>query len=111
MNRENTAGAELARGRRRTDDPITGGLFLIGLGILLFTGWWWPGIMVALGIAVGAGLAFRGQFASAIIAAAIFFSIPFVVDNASKIPLQTYGPMVLIGLGAIGLIRAFSGRS
>jgi hypothetical protein len=38
-----------------TRDGIAGGLLLIGIGVLLLTGWWWPGIMVVLGIAVGAG--------------------------------------------------------
>ena len=40
---------------------ISGGILLIGLGILLFSGWWWPGIMFAIGLSAGAELVFRGK--------------------------------------------------
>ncbi len=30
---------------------ITGGVWLIGIGVLFATGWWWPGIMFVIGIA------------------------------------------------------------
>ena len=29
---------------------LMGGVWLIGLGILFFTGWWWPGIMFVIGV-------------------------------------------------------------
>ena len=58
--------------RRRNHNPITGGLLLIGIGVLALTGWWWPGIMVVLGIAVGAGLVFRGRYLLGAIIAALF---------------------------------------
>lgn len=91
--------------RRRTRDGITGGLLLIGIGVLALTGWWWPGIMVVLGIAIGAGLVFRGRYLQGAIMAAIFFAIPFLVE--ADIPWEIFGPMVLIGVGAIVLIKAF----
>ena len=59
--------------KRHVRDGITGGLLLIGLGVLLFTGSWWPGIMVVLGIAIGAGLVFRGRYLAGAVLAAIFF--------------------------------------
>jgi len=31
--------------KQRMAGGISGGIFLIGLGVLLATGWWWPGIM------------------------------------------------------------------
>ena len=43
--------------RSRSRNGITGGLILVGIGVLALTGWWWPGIMVVLGIAIGSGLA------------------------------------------------------
>ena len=43
----------MERGRSR--NGITGGLILVGVGVLALTGWWWPGIMVVLGIAIGEG--------------------------------------------------------
>ncbi len=91
--------------KRRQGDGITGGLFLIGLGILVFTGWWWPGIMVVLGIAIASGLAFRGRYLQAAIMALIFFGIPILVS--ANIPWEIFGPMILIGLGIVVLVKAF----
>jgi hypothetical protein len=91
--------------KRHARDGITGGLLLVGLGVLLLTGWWWPGIMVVLGIAIGAGLAFRGRYLAALVMAAIFFAIPLL--TTTNIPWNIFGPMVLIGLGAVVLVKAF----
>jgi hypothetical protein len=91
--------------RERAHNPITAGLLLVGLGVLLLTGWWWPGIMVVLGIAIGAGLVFRGRYLAGLVAAAIFFTVPLL--TRAPIPWHIFGPMVLIGAGAVVLIRAF----
>ena len=91
--------------RERTRDGITGGLLLIGIGILALTGWWWPGIMVVLGIAIGSGLVFRGRYLQGLVVAAIFFAIPLL--TATEIPWGIFGPMVLIGVGAVVLVKAF----
>jgi hypothetical protein len=91
--------------RRRNHSPITGGLLLIGIGVLALTGWWWPGIMVVLGIAVGAGLVFRGRYLLGAIIAALFFAIPLLAE--ANIPWAIYGPMILIGIGAVVLVKAF----
>ena len=89
----------------RTRNPITGGLLLIGLGVLALTGWWWPGIMVVLGIAIGSGLVFRGRYLAAAVIAAIFFTIPLLTE--ADIPWQIFGPMVLIGAGLVVLAKTF----
>ena len=86
-------------------NPITAGLLLIGLGVLALTGWWWPGIMVVLGIAIGSGLVFRGRYLAGAVVAAIFFAIPLLTD--ANIPWAIFGSMVLIGVGAVVLIKAF----
>jgi len=91
--------------RQRTRNPITAGLLLIGIGILLLTGWWWPGIMVVLGIAIGAGLVFRNRYLEGAVVAAIFFAIPFL--SQTDIPWNIFGPMVLIGIGLVVMIKAF----
>lgn len=33
---------------KRKADAISNGIFLIGIGILVFTGFWWPGILLVL---------------------------------------------------------------
>jgi hypothetical protein len=57
-----TPAAPAAQGRRRRYGAewggIVGGLWLIGIAVLAVTGWWWPGIMVLIGIsALVSGLA------------------------------------------------------
>ena len=98
--------------RRHVRDGITGGLFLIGIGVLLFTGWWWPGMMVVLGIAIGAGLVFRGRHLAGLVMAAIFFAVPFLTQimTQTEIPWNIFGPMILIGLGVVALVKAFGLR-
>ena len=95
--------------RERTRDGVTGGLLLMGIGVLLLTGWWWPGIMVVLGIAIGAGLVFRGRYLAGLVMAAIFFAIPLLTQimTQTEIPWNIFGPTILIGLGAVALAKAF----
>ncbi|MDX1438109.1 MAG: hypothetical protein R3335_14960 [Anaerolineales bacterium] len=95
--------------RKRQGDAVSGGIFLISLGVLIFTGWWWPGIMVAIGLASGAGLIFRGNLWSGLLSLAFFLSIPIVVwiIQETDISWTLVGAWVLIGLGVIVLARAF----
>jgi len=55
-------------GMNRTEkrvDALGSGTFLIGLGVLFATGWWWPGIMFVVGLTaiVEALAAGRGWYA------------------------------------------------
>jgi hypothetical protein len=88
---------------------ISGGIFLIGLGVLFFTNWWWPGIMVVLGLAGCAELVFRGQIGRGIGTLAFFLAIPTVLWLIRVTPIrwEIFGPLVLIGLGVIILVKAF----
>ena len=67
---------------------ISGGIFLISLGVLILTGWWWPGIMIAVGLAGGAELIFRGKVGQGIGTLAFFCAIPIFVwlVQAVRIP-------------------------
>jgi len=69
-------------GKEKTAGGITAGLILIGIGVLAFTDEWWPGIMVVIGVAVIAGMLYRGQFLSTLPIALIFFGIPAVIELA-----------------------------
>ena len=88
---------------------ISGGIFLISLGVLLFTGWWWPGIMFAIGLAAGAELVFRGKTVRGVGTLAFFCAIPIAVWIIQEvaIPWSLVGPVVLIGIGVIALVKAF----
>jgi hypothetical protein len=91
------------------EDRKRKGIFLISLGVLLATGWWWPGIMIAIGLSGGAELIFRGKIAGGIGTLVFFCSIPIVVAiiQATNIPWGVVGALVLIGIGVITLIKAF----
>ena len=95
--------------KRKQASAISGGIFLIGLGVLLFTGWWWPGIMVVLGLAGCAELVFRGQIWRGIGTLAFFLAIPAILWLTRVTPIRwgIVGPLVLIGIGVIVLVKAF----
>jgi hypothetical protein len=95
--------------RQRKASGISGGIFLISLGILIITGWWWPGIMIAIGLSSGAELVFRGKVGRGIGTLAFFCAIPIAVwlIQRATIPWGLVGPMILIGIGIIVLVKAF----
>ncbi len=89
--------------KKRQADGIAGGIFLISLGILLFTGWWWPGIMVAIGLSSGASLIFRGRTWAGIASLVFFCGIAIIVEliRVTAITWGLVGPFILIGIGVI----------
>jgi len=95
--------------KKKRASSISGGIFLIGLGVLLFTGWWWPGIMLVIGLSGGAELIFRGQTARGIGTIAFFsaFPISWALVQTTEISWAIVGPFILIALGAITLVKAF----
>ncbi len=96
-------------GKPRQASGISAGILLISLGVLIYTGEWWPGIMIALGLAFGAELVFRGQIARAIGTLVVFWGIALVavVVKAVDVPWGIIAPLILIGLGIIVLVKAF----
>jgi hypothetical protein len=105
---ENSTSAVEAQ-KKRQASAISGGIFLICLGVLIFTGWWWPGIMFAIGLSGGAELIFRGRIWQGIGTLAFFSAIPIVVwmIEETQIPWSVVGPLILIGIGVIILTKAF----
>ena len=104
-----TYAKDMNKDKKRTASAISGGIFLICLGVLLYTGWWWPGIMFAVGLSGGAELVFRGQTVRGIGTLAFFCAIPVAiwVIQETEIPWSIVGPLVLVGLGIIVLVKAF----
>ena len=84
--------------KQRMASAIWLGIFLIGLGVLLFTGWWWPGIMVVLGLAGCAALVFRGQTAKGIGTLALFWGTQ-LQRQAGR---GARGQLGVVGLQALG---------
>lgn len=97
------------KAQKRRASSISGGIFLISLGILLFTGWWWPGIMFAIGLAGGAELVFQGKTLRGIGTLLFFCAIPIIVwvIQEVNVPWEVVGPLVLIGIGVIILTKTF----
>jgi hypothetical protein len=93
---------------KRTKSVIAAGIFLIGLGVLVMTGSWWPGIMLVIGLSIGADRAFRGSYVQASTA----FTVCSVIGLASSvdIPWNIFGPFILISLGAILLVQGLVSR-
>ena len=93
--------------RKRMADGISGGIFLISLGVLLYTGWWWPGIMIALGLSSGASLIFRGRIWQGILSLAFFCAIPITiwVINETQVSWTLVGAFILIGIGVITIAK------
>lgn len=103
---------QLARRSGVRGSSIAGGVFLIGLGMLALTGWWWPGIMLVLGLASAAELARRGQMAAAAGTFLAFAAIPVGIAllSAIDVPWLPVGSFVLIALGLLALARAAAGE-
>jgi len=94
---------------RKRASSISGGIFLIGLGVLFLTDWWWPGILVVIGLSGGGELIFRGQIAKGLGTIAFFCGIPLIwtIVQATDISWGIVGPFILIALGVIILVRVF----
>jgi hypothetical protein len=93
--------------------PIFAGIMLIGLGILVFTGWWWPGIMLVIGTALGVDNFLKGRIKEAIGLFLLFLAIPtavFIVDNGIISP-TVFVPVLLIGIGIIVIGRSLLNKA
>jgi hypothetical protein len=80
---------------------VSGGLFLIGIAVLAVTGWWWPGILVLIGLtSLVTGLAggrSSGRSWAGIQGALWLFGLALIAQLNWWWP----GILVLVGLGAI----------
>ena len=95
-------------GRERSG--VAGGLILIGIGILLMTGWWWPGVMVVIGVALATERWLSGRAREAFVMLAIFLAIPVAIWSMTNldIPWIWVIALTLIGLGAASFLKAMS---
>ena len=93
--------------------PIFAGIMLIGLGILVFTGWWWPGIMLVIGTALGVDNFLKGRIKEALGLFLLFLAIPtavFIFTNNIISP-TIFVPILLIGIGSLVIGRSLLSRA
>ena len=95
---------------RRERSGVAGGLILIGIGVLLITGWWWPGIMVVVGVALAAERWLSGRTREAIVVLGVFLAIPIAIAvmTSIDIPWIWVIALVLIGVGVSGVVKSMS---
>ncbi len=88
------------------------GVFFVGLGLLFFTGWWWPGIMFVMAASILArtiALGERWQSATGalwLIAIGVIFGIPGLIADIAGAFWQIF-PLILVGMG---LFMLFGGK-
>ncbi|MCE2472850.1 MAG: hypothetical protein J4G18_13355 [Anaerolineae bacterium] len=88
------------------------GVFFVGLGLLFFTGWWWPGIMFVIAASILArtmALGERWQSATGalwLIAIGVIFGIPGLITDIAGAFWQIF-PLILVGMG---LFMLFGGK-
>ena len=99
---------DVDKDKQRMAGAISVAIFLISLGVLLLTGWWWPGIMVAIGLSSGAALIFRGKTWQGIGSLAFFCGIAVVVEIVRRTDVDgvVVAAMILVGIGVIILLKA-----
>jgi hypothetical protein len=87
----------------RREEGVLGGVLLIGLAILLITGWWWPGIMFVVGIAMLARTRAQGRPWMSDLPALAVLAIGALLALLSLIGAilswKVIGPVVLIAIG------------
>ena len=93
--------------KRKQASSISGGIFLIGLGVLFITDWFWPGILLVIGLSSGAELIFRGKVREGIGTMAMFAAIPIAITIAQSLDISwaIIGPFILIAIGAVILVK------
>ncbi|MBI9044668.1 MAG: hypothetical protein JEZ06_09295 [Anaerolineaceae bacterium] len=95
--------------KKKQASNISGGIFLIGIGVLMFTNWWWPGIMLVIGLSGGAEQIFRGKVSRGIGTIAFFSAFPIIwtLVQSHNITWGIIGPFILIALGVITIVKTF----
>lgn len=88
------------------------GVFFVGLGLLFFTGWWWPGIMFVIAASILARTVAEGERwqtatgALWLIAIGVIFGIPGLINDIAGAFWQIF-PLILVGMG---LFMLFGGK-
>lgn len=80
---------------------ISSGIFLVSLGILFFTGAWWPGILLAIGTSLAVKELLRGRYYDLLLTLVLFGGLFAVLRIEGGF---SYIAAVFLTLGGITLI-------
>lgn len=97
--------------RTRFRSPSASGALLIGLGVLLMTGWWWPGTLLVIGVALAIEYAAEGRVFEGVGLATLLLAIPILIlsEVVAIVRWSAIGPFVLLGLGIAYIYRGRGG--
>lgn len=93
------AGRRKQRGFQfRPPTPASGAVFMIGLGVLFLTGFWWPGILVLVGVTGALENLRTGSVREGLV------SLVFMCGLAALFYFDIFWPGILILIGVTALI-------
>ncbi len=87
-----------------TRQRISEALFMVGFGIAWALDVWWPGLLVAFGLAWGTSLAIERKLWAATVVVVLLCAVPVAYFAAEA--WDPLVPFVVVGLGAAGVVRA-----
>lgn len=90
---------------KRKADALANGVFLICLGILFFTGYWWPGILLALYVTLAIRQFLTGRIFDLIITSFILLGL-FII-SVLKLRWELIMPLLFIFGGAYIIFREY----
>lgn len=93
---------------KQNSDTISGGVFLIGLGVLFLFDWFWPGILLLMGVVSLVNQWSKGRFASGLASLLVLGGL--TIAFSFNFDWAIVFPVALIGLGVIGVVNALRGR-
>lgn len=91
---------------KKRADTTSNGVFLIGLGILALTDFWWPGILLVLWVTLAIRQYFTGRFYDLATSSLILLGL-FTV-SILKFDWSVIVPVILIVGGIYTLFREYS---
>jgi predicted membrane protein len=84
---------------------ISNGIFLICVGIMIFTNTWWPGIILAVAVTITSRQYLSGRYYHAIISAVIFTAL-FILAIA-RFNFDVLAPVLFILAGIFLIVREY----
>lgn len=90
---------------KRKSDAISNGVFLIALGLLFYTNFWWPGILLAIWAALGLRQYLTGRIYDFIISSVILLGL-FII-TFFKLDWSVLMPVLFVVGGIYIIFREY----